>query len=210
MKIKRIFNFICFFIIAPIATFISFELLIASFQTHQIKINLELYKRVEIVEIFDPKENKVGTVPSRNLGAALEKGYQLHNAGPRIKVSTPDGKIWDIKTSNLKTALDRGAKLVDEPKESDKDEFSQFGGYEINIPKTGSNFWEEFDAQGESFNPYEHGAIPINQNNKIISYWPTYPFLKDIFILSLVWTWLILAYRYLIKLFDSEQKCNGE
>jgi len=29
-----------------------------------------------LVEIFDPKENKIGTVPSKNLGAALEKGYQ--------------------------------------------------------------------------------------------------------------------------------------
>lgn len=25
-----------------------------------------------------------------------------------------------------------------------------------------------------------------------------------------LWTWLILAYKYLIKLFDSEQKSHGE
>ena len=114
MKIKRIFNFICFFVVVPIAAFFSFDTLIRSFQIHQ------------------------------------------------------------------------------------------------TIEKADSNFWEEFDTQNKNFNPYKHGAIPVNQNNKIISYWPTYPFLKDIFIISLVWTWLILAYRYLIKLFYSKQKSHGE
>ena len=35
MKIKRIFNFICFFVVVPIAAFFSFDTLIRSFQIHQ-------------------------------------------------------------------------------------------------------------------------------------------------------------------------------
>lgn len=34
--------------------------------------------------------------------------------------------------------------------------------------------------------------------------------LKTLFITGCAWLWLILAYRYLIKLFDSRQKSHGE
>ncbi|HNQ68352.1 MAG TPA: hypothetical protein PKN32_08230 [Bacteroidales bacterium] len=130
MKIKRIFNFICFFIIAPTVVFFSFDTLISSFQIHQIKTQ---------VEEFCIGKNKF--------------------EGIRVRCS-------------------------------------KFDKYKKPKIKSDNNFWEEFDAQGD-FNP-----------SKIISYWPTYPFLKDIFIMSLVWTWLILAYRYLIKLFDKNKETS--
>lgn len=75
-----------------------------------------------LVEIFDPKENKIGTVPSRNLGAALEKGYQLHNAGKETKIFDPNTKKnGTVPTENLAMALKKGYRLA----ESDFTDYGQ-------------------------------------------------------------------------------------
>lgn len=75
-----------------------------------------------LVEIFNPKENKVGTVPSRNLGAALEKGYQLHNAGKETKIFDPNTrKEGTVPTENLAMALKKGYRLA----ESDFTDYGQ-------------------------------------------------------------------------------------
>ena len=75
-----------------------------------------------LVEIFDPKENKIGTVPSRNLGTALEKGYQLHNAGKETRIFDPNTRRdGTVPTENLAMALKKGYRLA----ESDFTDYGQ-------------------------------------------------------------------------------------
>ena len=66
------------------------------------------------IEIFDPKQNRIGTVPARNLASALEKGYQLHNAGEETKIFDPKTKRTGVvPTANLSHALNKGYRLAE-------------------------------------------------------------------------------------------------
>lgn len=134
MIVKKIFDFVCFFIIVPISVFFSFDTLITSFQTHQIKTQIDLsqYKR---------KEFDIGTGDF---------------AGARIRPKKPE-------------------------KEASVDKWKKY-----KLPKEESKF------EGLRTRP-RYPEI------KVISYWPTYLFLKDIFIISFIWIWLILAYRFLTR-----------
>lgn len=134
MIVKKIFDFVCFFIIVPISVFFSFDTLITSFQTHQIEkqIDLSQYKR---------KEFDIGTGDF---------------AGARIRPKKPE-------------------------KEASVDKWEKY-----KLPKEESKF------EGLRTRP-RYPEI------KVISYWPTYLFLKDIFIISFIWIWLILAYRFLTR-----------
>lgn len=127
MIMKKIFGFVCFFIIVPITAFFSFDRLITSFQTYQIKTQIDLsqYKRKE----FDP----------------LEHGARIHKK------------------------------------------------------ETSADKWEKYKRPKEESKFEGLRTRPRYPEIKIISYWPTYPFLKDVFIISIVWTWLILAYRFLTR-----------
>jgi len=129
MIVKKIFDFFCFFIIAPITVFFSVDTLITSFQTHQIKTQIDLsqYKRKE----FDP--------------------------------------------------LEHGARIRRKETSADKIDWSQ---YERKKPSEDTTPKEESKFEGLKTKP-RYPEI------KIISYWPTYSFLKDVFIISIVWTWLI-------------------
>ena len=61
-----------------------------------------------LVQIFDPSNNRTGRVHSSKLGAALEKGYQLHNAGEIVKIYDPKtGRTGTIPTVNLADALNQ-------------------------------------------------------------------------------------------------------
>lgn len=137
MIVKKIFDFVCFFIIVPITVFFSFDTLITSFQTHQIKTQIDLsqYKHKE----FDP----------------LEHGARIHRK----------------ETS------------------ADKIDWSQ---YERKKPSEDTTPKKVSGLEGLRTRP-RYPEI------KVISYWPTYLFLKDIFIISFIWIWLILAYRFLTR-----------
>jgi len=143
MIVKKIFDFFCFFIIAPITVFFSVDTLITSFQTHQIKTQIDLSQ-------YKCKEFDIGTGDF---------------AGARIRPKKPEKEAYVDKWEKYRI------------KNSSED----------TIPR------EVETTCPSKFDKYKKPKI------KIISYWPTYSFLKDIFIISFIWIWLILAYRFLTR-----------
>ena len=74
-----------------------------------------------LVDIFDPKNDRIGRVHSRDLGRVLDQGYQLHNASKEVRIFDPKtGRKGRVENGNLGQVLNNGYRL-------DESDYSDYG-----------------------------------------------------------------------------------
>jgi hypothetical protein len=149
---KRIFNFFCFFIIAPIIAFYSF-----------ISVLEEIKPLINTSKHFNPLEHGARPVQSKSKWAQYE--VQPQQKPPSEQQQNPSmskNSFWE---------------------EYDKETEQHIGGYEIPVQKQSEYYSWIYKAK------YFAGAVAVVIGKLIITTSP-------------IWLWLILSYRYLVKLFD--------